>query len=328
MVKNATPIPRFITGMSRGGTTWMTRLFNEHPDVAAFGETGFWGRLYIKPRVNDRYDSEQIEYLIKRFRNLNIVPSNTSEGSLKPATRQNLSQIVCDAFTQVADSVSQVEVFQRFCMAVARAEGKTCWIEKTPHHVNWIDRIVSAMPNAKIIVMIRPPYDFMLSYKHQGDRFEPRVRKLFHRMYHPLGCAIVWRGYMRSARNAQSQFPDHVMVTSIKMINDHPDEVMHEIQQFLELSPVKGMSNRVPPDNTSFHNEVKPVLNASDLFWMNLIAGREIRKADFQRCPASYRPLVILRSVLDLPIWAFYVVSLFFKRRGLAGLSYLWRWLK
>ncbi len=40
----------FIVGMSRSGTTWLSNSLNAHPSVAVFGETGFWGKMYIVPK--------------------------------------------------------------------------------------------------------------------------------------------------------------------------------------------------------------------------------------------------------------------------------------
>ena len=55
----------FIVGMSRSGTTWLTRSLNKHSKITAFGETCFFGRNDIgKPN----YDYENIKFLKKKLR--------------------------------------------------------------------------------------------------------------------------------------------------------------------------------------------------------------------------------------------------------------------
>ena len=47
--------------MSRGGTTFTMRLMNLHPDVAAFGETAYWGRFWSEPDAETgQYNRQQI----------------------------------------------------------------------------------------------------------------------------------------------------------------------------------------------------------------------------------------------------------------------------
>ena len=322
-------IPRLISGMSRGGTTWVNRLFNGHPDVASFGETSFWGRGYTAAAGPDgRYDQHQLEQVVGKLRHCNLGPPNTEPGGLEYVNKQTQPDIIDQAFADVTAPVTPAEVFDRLGQAIAKAEGKLCWIEKTPHHINWVDHIFHAMPEAKMLVMVRDPYGFMLSYKHQGDRQPTETRKVLHRLYHPLGCALIWRGYMRSVQYAQRRYPERVMVTSITDIVRSPEPMMERIQRFLELRPVEGLTDRVPPANSSFPGGVKRELQANDLFWMNLIAKRLICQSGFE--PRATPPgfISILVSVLRLPVWGFHVMSVFFKQRGWGAVSYLWRWIK
>ena len=41
MKRDSLQVPRFIVGMGRAGTTWLSKCLNEHPDVAVFGEPFF-----------------------------------------------------------------------------------------------------------------------------------------------------------------------------------------------------------------------------------------------------------------------------------------------
>jgi len=320
-------IPRFIAGMSRGGTTWMNRVFNEHPSLASFGETAFWGRCYIEPGSDGQYNQSQLERVVGRLKKINLGPGNTSPGGLKYINKATQPGVVEQAFTAVCAPISPAEVFDRFCQAIAQAEGKPCWIEKTPHHVLWLKRIFQAMPGSKVLIMTRSPYAFMLSYKHQGDRKAPANRKLFHRLYHPIGCSLVYRGYVRAIRLSVADYADKVMVTSIEEIQADPDGVFQRIQKYFELTVVQRLADKVGPVNSSFPSGRKPRLGSEDIFWMNLIAGREIRRAGFPWQTERYRFWSVVGSVLTIPVWGFHVAVLFFKKQGLGSIGYLWKWV-
>ena len=53
----------FICGMSRGGTTWLGNCLNEHPNVAVFGESLYWGRNYKEP-AKDGYSESQVSEVL------------------------------------------------------------------------------------------------------------------------------------------------------------------------------------------------------------------------------------------------------------------------
>ena len=57
----------FVVGMSRAGTTWMTKCLNTHSACAAFGETLFWGRLFLTPDKGGNYTEAESQGLIKQI---------------------------------------------------------------------------------------------------------------------------------------------------------------------------------------------------------------------------------------------------------------------
>jgi hypothetical protein len=317
---------RFVVGMSRSGTNWVSRLLNAHPEVASFGESTFWGRGYVPPGPDGAYDRAQLDRTLKHLRGCRIGPAGDGPGALRTVTDETRSRIVAEAFEGVEPPVTPAEVFCRYCRAIAAAEGKRHWVEKTPHHVNWVDRIVAALPAARMVVMVREPYAFMLSYKHQGDRMAEDRRRLFHRLYHPLGCAMVWRGYMRSIVDGARRFPDQMLVVELDALTGSPEKLA-EIQSFLELPVEPDLLARVPPSNTSFPGAERPELGADDLFWMRLVSGRTMRRAGYRPRAIAWRPVAILGSFARLPVWTFHVLKDMRTRVGGGLFRYLWRWV-
>ncbi len=323
------PLPRFIVGMSRAATTWMCKCLNEHPHAAAFGESVYWGRRYVQPESDGRYTAEQLEEIRLRLRAGDFIANVTrpGPGSFKSITQETIPSLVDEIFRGLPDRPTPGEVFTALCDAIAEAEGKDCAIEKTPHHINWADRILKALPEASFVVMLRDPYGFMLSYKHFGDSRPEWMRRKFRRRYHPFGCTLVWRGYIETAMAVRAVHPDQTHFVWFEDVKSDPNGVLDGVQEFLGLPNVDLLA-QVPPDNTSFPGHPRPSLRGEDVFWMNLLARRSIRRTglEFQRVPLE--PIRIIWSILRLPIWA--VRNIFSMRKVLSGsvFSYLLRWVR
>jgi len=318
--------PMFIVGMSRGGTTWMKKCLHEHPDVAAFGETIYWGRGYVLPDEAGLYHEEQLAELRKRLKKPIRFGMNESDaGALQNLNEENLAAFI-DETLAIELPCTPADVYKRLCEGVIKIEGKTYAVEKTPHHVMWVDRILEALPNAKFLILLREPYGFMLSYKHQGDRKAEEGRKRFEKRYHPYACAVVWRGYMRAWKKAVEKHPGQVMTVRFEETRKDPEKVLQAVQQFFGFEPVAGLADRVPPDNGSFPGGVRPELAPDDIFWMNTVAKAEILAYGSEiRKPKGAGP--VIASIAKLPGWALgNVISL--KKHTTGSLSsYLRRWL-
>jgi len=329
VARSAPPEPaRFIVGMSRAGTTWLSRCFNEHPESAVFGETLFWGRNYLPPAPDGRYTPSQIAQLKRRLIRASWSSTfGSGPGCLKNLSRRNLAQVINQAFDNAPSALTPGAAFQHLCAAVAAVEGKRCAIEKTPHHVNWIDRILAQLPDARFIVMVRDPYGFMLSYKHQGDRRVEHQRRNFGRLYHPAACALVWKRYMTACDQALARHPASTHRIWYGDLRTDPHGVMLRAQEFLGLAPA-SIADKVPPENSSFPGGVRPELAPIDVFWMNVIAGGVMRRFGFERRPAKAGFASIAASALMLPVWAVRNLIALFRRSGSGAGRYVLRWLK
>ncbi|MGH8626360.1 MAG: sulfotransferase family protein [Gammaproteobacteria bacterium] len=317
----------FIVGMSRSGTTWLSKCLNLHEDIASFGETLFWGRGYIHPSAQGKYTPQQLEKVISRLANMRPGPRGDGPGCLTKETVERWPEIIRRGLSESADMlISPAEVFKRLLTAVAAAEGKKIAVEKTPHHLNWIARIKEAFPNAKFVATYRDPYDFMLSYKYQGGQRNKRVREVFQRQYHPLLAAVVWRGYMRSIVHAADKYPDSVLIIPLVEINDNPKEVLDRV--FLFLGVNQTIEKPLAKENSSFVAPVKPMLQADDIFWINLIARKELVRGGFAPRPLDPKISRITWSILTLPVWLTKNLGDWNKRVRGSVIKYMWSWLK
>jgi hypothetical protein len=206
---------------------------------------------------------------------------------------------------------------------LAEEEGAQYVVEKTPHHINYVQRIAEAYPEAKFIVMARDPYGFMLSYKHQGDRQVPKERKRFKKLYHPLGCALVYRGYARSIQCALSSHPDRVKLVRLRELKEDSEAVIRELERFLEVDTVAFTS---PPKNSSFPGRTPPTLDPADIFWMNAVASRDLQALGYEvrEGPRDYTD--VGKSFLRIPAWGIRATATLWEQSR-RPVHYITRWL-
>lgn len=326
----------FLAGMSRSGTSWMSRVLNCHPDIVSFGETLYWGRGYMEPEEDGCYSQGQVDRFCRVFANGNWKPSGSDVGSLKcmegNAFKRTFESKMAAVGQQSNEPAGRAERYTPFSLfkvlseAFCEAEGKLVAVEKTPHHLMWRDRIDVACPNHRMVITVRDAYGFALSYKHQGDRKSEAVQQDFRRLYHPLGCAIVWRGYARQIASQKMERAERTLVVHFNEFQANEEKVTREVQEFLGVE-YHAIAGKVPPANSSFPDRARPELKPEDLFWMNLIARKEMKSLGYELRRTPFAPLRISWSIIKLPGWGLRnLVDLKRKVRG-PLVSYLYKWI-
>jgi hypothetical protein len=324
------PLLGFVVGMARSGTTWLGRRLTDHRDVVVIGETKYWGRLYVAPGPSGTYTSEQVQGIMERLRE-HFATDVDGLGTLSQVSATGISNVLSAAVDVCPSFPSPAELFSCVCRAIAEAENKRWIIEKTPHHINWVDRIATNLPHARFIILFRDPEEFMLSYKHQGDRMDSERQHFYDRLYHPVGCALVWRGYARSIRLATQRHPTRTLLVSNDELAVEPDVMVTRALNFLgvDRAGTGAGGEDALTSNTSFPAGERPRLDSQDLFWMRWLAGREIRRFGMRVPQTSFAPWSIALSVIQLPVWAIRVVAMMRRGHVTAGVwRYLWRWIR
>jgi hypothetical protein len=298
--------PRFIVGLPRSGTTWLCHSLNEHPDVAAFGETMFWGKAYIPPGANGHYDPATLQRVKQTLmaKPLESTIRIEGPGGLRNVSAANAAALIEEAFNEMPRNVGPAEVFSHVADRIARAEGKSAWTEKTPHHLLYARRILQHFPSARFVVLVREPYSFLLSYKHQsGHEKSASSQQRFRKRYHPLAGALVWRNTWRAAQTLLTSHPDQSMLVRMEDIANEPIDVMLRVHEFLNLRPIPGASATIGKINST-EKRLPAELSEADIAWINLLAAQDIQEAGYTVQNDGGGLQAIARSALDLPLWA------------------------
>ena len=303
--------PHFVVGMPRAGTTYVVQRLNQHPEVAAFGESLFFADAWVEPGPDGRYGPDQLETLRRRLV-ANPLDTNVGEhgpepdraGWMKCLGRPELARLVEEVFDRLDPPVSPADVFSAYAAAIATAEGKSVAVEKTPRHVRHVDRILSWFPSARIVVMIRGPEEFLLSYKHKGDTKSAERRDRAERRWHPIGVALLWRSYLRHAMAAVTDHPASTLLVRNEDLRADPDRVLGVIQEFIGVEVVALASvEEGSRANSSFAGE-RPGLDPAELAWCRWLAGQDARGAGYEVDEASAGVVDLARTGVGVVPWA------------------------
>lgn len=290
----------------------MCHALNARPDVVAFGETMFWGKGYLAPDASGRYDARALEQVERdlRGRPLESTFAIDGPGRMQRLSREQINDIIAIELARLGSRPTPAEVFTQLCNAIARADGKRHWVEKTPHHLLYALRILKHLPTAKFVIMVREPYSFLRSYRFQaGHGRTAQSSRRFARRYHPLAGAIVWRNSWRAARQLAHNVPERALIVRLEDVANDPTDVLRRVQTFFEF---EALSNDRPlrrKVNSAFDRCAAPgVVSDADIAWMNWVAARDIAAAGYtvQACPGSV--FTVARSVAALPVWLWYAI--------------------
>jgi omega-hydroxy-beta-dihydromenaquinone-9 sulfotransferase len=292
----------FIVGMPRSGSTWLGRALGRHPDVAVFGETCFYGRLYVPPRADGLYGAEELEKVrrIQRERDWETTTSDP-DGGEPPWRPGEFAELVDAALAGLRPPVAPQDVLAAIASAVAARESKPRVVEKTPQHVHWLPRVAAGFPAARFVITLRDPYEYMASYQRLGRRVDGRVKRILDRSWrHPLIAALFWRSYSTSVQRALARYPDRTALVRTEELRDRPVEVLAAVQSFLglpqaDLSAVEGL-------NTSFREGEPRAVRGTDVLWMNLVAGQAMRRSGYEPRRQKAGILTTAVSVVTAPL--------------------------
>jgi hypothetical protein len=293
-------IGRFVVGRPRAGTTAMIRALSQDPQVAAFGETLFWGRFWVEPDSQGRLDRSSIDRIANEFLTLKLDPAG-DDGLWE--SRTTPIPALAESLRSAPDASTPAEVFRELTSQVLNLTGRRYWVEKTPHHMMHLDRILHWMPGSRFVVMLRDPVSFLQSYKQQGDRKPPEIRRQFHRLYHPAAASMVARRTFEAAHRVAQR--DEVLIVPIEQLQSAPEEWMSRVRRHLRLPEFRD--TQFARDNSSFADgqiAMRPLTSAEKAWLRRLVASPAASLGFNLRDTLPSAPIAWLLSVATLPWWA------------------------
>lgn len=145
--------PVFIVGMSRSGTTLLSRMLDAHSEIAIFPETWLYVVLDHLGCI-EKFSSPWQTALF--FREV-----WKSLGSYKDSAARVLAKVAAEEAKYVGPTAV---VLEKLGQAYATERHARIWGEKTPGHALWLREIRDLFPQARILSMVRDPRDVVVSY--------------------------------------------------------------------------------------------------------------------------------------------------------------------
>ncbi|MGI9556997.1 MAG: sulfotransferase family protein [Solirubrobacterales bacterium] len=203
-----TPAP-FIVGVARSGTTLLRMMLDANSQLAIPPETHFIPKLI---KASEETDGDE---------------RDTAFELLTTHRRWPDFQLDPDALRDDFDRIEPFEIgpaLRAFYGAYAQGQGKTRWGDKTPGYARRMRRIITALPEAHFVHLIRDGRDVALSQLevHHGAE---SVRE----------AAEAWTGGIEKARR-NARRVDHYTEVRYEDLVDDPEPVVRRVCEFVDLA--------------------------------------------------------------------------------------------
>ena len=139
----------FIVGSARSGTTLLQAMVAAQPRVYSIPETHFFCESVPRSRRRRWLGLARAERASEALIGVTKLAGRPDLEHFVPAGSRFLRPYA-KAFVEIMD-------------AAALGKGKDCWVEKTPHHIDFIPSIASAVPGARFLHVIRDGRDVVAS---------------------------------------------------------------------------------------------------------------------------------------------------------------------
>lgn len=233
-----TIMPVFVLGIQRSGTTGMANALAGHPALAAVEAGDHHGV----------HESIVFSHFARAFDDLNS--AETRKRFLEAFTTCDyflLSGLSPGAFS-ARPFTTCAEAFRILMDEIARRQGASGWIEKTPNHTLCADALARDFPDARFVGMIRKPTDLIASRLWMDGQVPPP---------YPRRAAVLFRMsaasslYQRSLRDFAGRC-DRARLVEFESFKADPESVLREVAVFLDLDFHPVLLERRYAPNTSF----------------------------------------------------------------------------
>jgi hypothetical protein len=234
------PVPVFVLGLQRSGTTWIANILGAHPSVAcveAEDHRGIHESIFFShfaSAYGDLSDDRNFSRFVTDFAASDYyVLTGIDEEWLRRLSARDYAVI----FREVMDEL-------------ARRRGASFWIEKSPHHTLLCGRLAHDFPDARFVCVLRKTVDLVRSRIWAFGRTPPRYpRRFFTLLRACAGSALYQRTLQRFASEC-----DRVMLIHYEDLRTDTEATVRRVTTFIGVLFDSAMLQPRYAPNSSFRS--------------------------------------------------------------------------
>ena len=228
--------PIFVIGKQRSGTTWLGNMLSEHPDLAGIRHDSYFGirESMFFSHIYDRYGDLHEE---TNFIEFVQVMTMVDYFRLVGATEEVFFSLKARKYE---------DIFRSLMDRYAEERGCEFWIEKTPMHALWINKLAQFYPDAKFVAIKRNPDAVVASGLSRRSSVNMRRRVSISKI------VMEWTFYNKVIDDFARRFPGRIISTTYEELTSETESVLVRICIFLGIPYDPIMCNQSFVPNTSF----------------------------------------------------------------------------
>jgi len=306
--------PIFIVGTPRSGTTLTARILGGHSAIFAMPIEFFFFQRIDRPgerpgtpaRAGE--EPEDVVALLRRY-------------AYKKRREKAYWALLDGLFADQAllERLRAVDTYQAlletFTEALTARAGKRRWGNQVPTDLFALERILAFNPDTRILLCVRHPLDFMVSYRNMWQRAlrrnKPHKAARNRAYYHPVLTSLFWRLCMARARKALARWPENVMVNRYEDLVGDPERQVRRLCGLLGedfepamLAVESENSSRAVSEKGIFKSSVgqwRTQLSAEEIFLCQRLCRGGMAAFGYEASPSRPRPGRVLKSVAESP---------------------------
>jgi hypothetical protein len=206
--------------------------------------------------------------------------------------------------------------FRTFMDAQAAALGKERWCTHTHNDLYHLPSIFAMYPEAKVVLCVRHPLDFLASYRNKWQRNlrlnRPERAYRIRQLYHPVVTSFFWLMNVGAIEGALRRWSGRVLLLRYEDLVQQPETSVRRLCDFVGedfasemLRPSFNNSSYRMDSGEIFASSMgrwKESLPASHAYVAQLICRRVMRRFGYDPVPLGPARLAAVGHMLSAPL--------------------------
>lgn len=200
--------PVFISGRQHSGNTVLSAILGRVPEcLAQLDENAFFEYRALVDRVKTAQERAEKVFDLLRL----------EDERLREPTLDHLRWLARER-----PRVSALELYREGMSYGATRLGRRFWVQKATSYIFYGQEILASMPDARLIYLVRNPYDIAASKKRRHEQRE--------RIWNTM---VGWNKGLRIAQALAAEYPDRLRVVRYEDLTRRPEETVRSLMTWL-----------------------------------------------------------------------------------------------